>query len=240
MIDEATYLLAMCVSMIPYYMGLVRRDVINIVSDDLRSRGVMNSIVGLESFLIKQEGGGYIATGSILYKPHGSEADLLDSSMMQTLEMRRLLPKQVFIVEEAEAKTTIDHLLRIHGVGGVKAKDLLKPVVKCRRGNRCLYSTYKQLTETAGFLTLSTECRGRTVVIKSSRFADKLLDTIYNGLVELYNQSMRREGLKPDGEELEKLISGALYRVLKYYVQKYYILLPDSLEVYGFYTLLEQ
>ncbi len=198
------------------------------------------SVVGFDSLVIVPDtGSGDLVTGTILSMEPGKQGDLLDASFTHPGDLRRILPKQLLVAPGNELKDYLHDLLRIHGLKNVKAKDLLKPRAKCSQSGNCVYSTHGLLKESAGFLTLSLECVGKKLSIKASRFADKLLDVLFNSLVELSLQAFKREGVRVERSVVEKSIASKLFSALKYYIQKYYIQLPDKLEVYGFYTHLD-
>ncbi len=231
MIDRGLIGFASCIGLIPLFMARVIRDVLNSSSDLFRKYGILYSFIGMLSFnIVPEKGAKDIVVASLVHKPVMGDASLIDASMFLEYELPPSTPRHLLIMNEKHVKKILKSVLDVYGLEGYKPKDLMKKQVKCKGGNRCVFSNYGGLREGTGYLTLSVECRGNMVVFKTNELADKVIGEVFEIPVELIVQLLKKQKVRVRTEDVEAYVARKLYDALKWYIQKYYISLPESLE----------
>lgn len=231
MIDGGLIGFASCIGLIPLFMARIIRDVLNSSSDLFRKYGILYSFIGILSFsIVPEKGAKDIVVASLVHKPVMGDASLLDASMFREYELPPSTPRHLLIMHEKHVKKILKSILDVYGLEGYKPKDLMKKQVKCMGGNRCIFSNYKELREGTGYLALSVECRGNTLVFKTNELADKIIGEVFEIPVELIVQLLKKHKVRVRTEDVEAYVARRLYEALKRYIQKYYILLPEGLE----------
>jgi hypothetical protein len=235
MIDEEILGFMGCAGLIPYYMNRIVRDTFTLLEDFLRRNNLIFPLTGLYSIHVEaRDYGGEIVALTVLHGRTCLEADLLDASPLSYTPGHGF-PPQIMVADKSEVKHGLGKLLGLHGLSRKDAGRLLKKGVSCT-GKGCYYSNYGEVMEEIGYLTLSIECRGNSLVFKTMDPADRVFSTIYETIKTLIESSAHREKIRIDKNDLEETIAHSLFNTLKWYIRKYRIIIPGEAEKLGFFT----
>ncbi len=227
-----------CIGLIPVYMAKITSNILNNMVDYFRRYTIDYSLLGFYSIIIDERSSRNIVCSSLIYKGYGTRIEHLDLSGFTYYELSMLAPRQLLVLHHNKLKKELGRILKILGIREFKASTLLKPGVKCDKKNRCVISNHGRLVKGSAYLTLSVKCLGKTLQVKTAELADEVINQLFTLLVDLVNTLLNNNGYRIDKNELEKLIAEKLYNELKWYIRKYYIDLPESLEKHEFYTFI--
>lgn len=240
LVDEGLIGFYECIGLIPVYMAKIISNTLNNMSTIFRSYSIDYSLLGFLTVNIRGSSSSErVSCGSLVYKGFGTPVEPLDLSGFMLYEATLTSPRELLVSPVNRVKKKLDKVLKIYRIKEYKASQLLKPGVKCDRGNKCVLSNYGRLSKSTAYLTLSVKCTGKTLQIKTMELADEVINQVFTYTSTLIHELFKRNKIGMDRRSVETLVAKHILDEIRWYTRKYYIDIPESIEKLELYTFTE-